>query len=87
MCRVFRFATRNSSQGTIRLARKGLFYAATVTVVQLPLHCIMVFNFAFGGRDWTAATLAACTVPLAGFLNMIVFMLYRRKMMTGYGRV
>jgi len=87
ICQVFRYATTSQQPASRMVARKGLLYACGVVVVQLPFLTETVAAQTIGYHSGEASSLCPSTVALAGLLNMLVFMMNRRNMRTGYGRV
>jgi len=88
MTRVYNFATHQRESTRRSFARRGLLYASTVAVVQVPLLMLKIASLVSRwqpSRPLTALT--ASTIPLGGFLLMLVFMINRRNMQTCYGRL
>jgi len=79
-------AAAQPGQETVRkVARRAILYAGSVLVVQLPFSLVKLASLfvAFDARS--VGALAGSTIPLAGLLNLLVFMLNRRNMRTTYG--
>jgi len=85
ICQVFQFATGSQQQASRMVARRGMFYAGGMLVVQLPFFLVRAAGYLFGFNNRGLSSVAGSTIPLAGFLNMLVFMMGRREMRTGYG--
>jgi len=87
MYRIYKFSVAHNENTRLkRLAQKGILYASSVTVIQTPNLLWALVRQVFGFNSETGGLLASTTVPLAGFLNMLVFLLYRREMKTRYGK-
>jgi len=85
--RVYRFALDHAAHTSSRIvARKGLLYASSILVLQIP-HLVTKLVRLAGGRNDVLYAATSCTIPLAGFLNMLVFLMYRSEMYTRYGRL
>jgi len=86
MTQVYRLAKRqNTDAGTI-LARKGLFYASSLLVIQT-LRLVLVLVSIVGWSSDTIDEFDSCTMGLVGLSNMLVFMYRRTNIRTGYGRL
>jgi len=87
MWSIYRFAvTIADTRRSKLLARKGILYASGVTFVQMPSIVWAIVRVAFGIKNETATTISALLIPLAGFFNALVFLVYRRDMKTKYGK-
>jgi len=84
MAAVYKFAVRTGEAGH-KTAQRGLCYASCIVLVQLPYAATSIAHVAFGTRSFRS--LAVTTFALGGFLSMLVFLMYRRKMKTAYGRL
>jgi len=85
---VFAFAMSSNQQQVSRnLARRGLLYTATIILVQLPVFLVRLIGFITGYPNLGLAAIAGSTNPLSGLLNLLVFMINRRKMRTAHGRI
>lgn len=73
-----------SSQFTRKVAVKGMLYATAVSVAQVPLALWFVLGV-FGIENMGLPLTTNICLSLVGFLNMLVFVLYRREMRTSYG--
>jgi len=67
------------------VVRRGFCYPGTIVLCQVPYLTAILLQPVYYSKS--LQTLAASTAPCGGFLNMLVFMLYRRKMQTAYGRL
>jgi len=85
MSQVYSVAMRSSQHHIV--ARRGLCYAATIAVVQLPPIVVQCASFLFQLESPAAIAFSFTAVPLCGFLNLLVFMMQRRTMRTAYGRL
>jgi len=85
MATVYNFTRQNSSALGNAVVRRGFCYPGTIVVLQCPYLITVVIKSFYYSRS--LEVLAASTVPLGGFLNMLVFLLYRRNMKTAYGRL
>jgi len=80
VARIYRFAFAKvqSQQASRRIAIKGVLYAACVVSVQTPYLLTLLLSFIFGKEaKGTIVMLVLAFTALAGFLNMIIFLLYR----------
>jgi len=84
MAVVYQFV-RKSSQAGYTMARRGLCYAGSVVILQLPYLVAAAVRIVYDSE--LLQGLCASTIALAGLLNMLVFCMYRRKMRTAYGRL
>jgi len=86
MARVYRFARSSNQETSRRVAQKGLCYAANIACVYLP-YTLAALVSQVTNVHLDVFLLAASTIPLGGFLNMLVFMMYRPATRTMYGAV
>jgi len=85
IAQIYYVALSEPESVTRLVAVKGIFYAASVAVLQLPF-CIWGLWFLIVGQNvQVLQLLVIMLLPLAGFLNMLVFMLNRRELRTAYG--
>jgi len=83
---VYKFAQKaGHSQSAYMMARRGLFYAGTIVILQVPYFIATCLQIIYDARS--LQSLCASTFALGGFLNMMVFLMFRRKMRTSYGKV
>jgi len=83
---ICQFAIGGSNSRVARLvAIKGLLYALAVSVAQISVAVWVIIYFATGHEADGVGLVTTTVLPLMGFLNMLVFMLNRRKMNTMYG--
>lgn len=90
LCRIYRFTTaipeHLPAHFSRKVAVKGMLYAMTVSIGQVPL----AFWFMFGvfGVEHVALNLAtSLCLSLIGFINLLAFFVYRPQMRTSYGKV
>jgi len=81
MCAVSKFTRQN--QAGYMLARRGLCFAGGIVILQVPNLITLVVSFAYDIDLFR--NLCTSTFALAGNFNMLVFLMYRREMRTGYG--
>jgi len=87
MVRVYKFAVDHAaSRSSLVVARKGMLYAGSITLIQTP-HLLYKMAQLAGFSNEKISVATCVTIPLAGLLNMLVFILYRTEMQTRYGRV
>jgi len=87
IARVYHYTTASHHEACRAVARRGLWYAASVMVVHVPQLVAKFVGLLTGGDNPSINALTACTPPCAGIFNMMVFMMYRREMKTLYGKV
>jgi len=86
MCQVYGFATRGQEEQVARLvAIKGFFYALAVSAAQAPVALWLIVYLTTGYESQGLAIIYMLVLPLAGLLNLLVFMMNHRKMHTKYG--
>jgi len=84
MCAVSKFARQTNQAGYV-LARRGLCFAGGIVVLQMPNVITLILSFVFNMEP--IRNLSTSTFGLAGCFNMLVFLMYRRKMRTCYGKL
>jgi len=86
IAQIYSFARLSQSESIVRrVAVKGVFYAVSVAILQVPF-CIWGLWLLIVGQSLHALHLVIIMIlPLVGFMNMLVFMLNRREMRTVYG--
>ena len=75
MLRIYKFTMAITHDAPSKiLARKGSLYASGVTLLQLPFLLWAIVQLVFGVESQEATDIANISLPLSGFLNMLVFM-------------
>jgi len=85
MSQVYSAATQSSKHRMI--AWRGLFYAASTTVLQLPPFLVRLVGLVSKLDTPEVYAYAYASAPLPGILNMLVFIMQRREMRSRYFRM
>jgi len=86
LSRVLAYATSSNQQRSSRMiARKGLLYTTSIVMVQLPLLVDTLIGVLFGFHSRDVSAIAGSATPLAGLVNVLVFMMNRREMRSTHG--